>query len=110
MTESTITRSEICDSLARSVGVPKQKANDILDAALNEMIVCLAKDGELKLSSFGSFLTRSKKDRVGRNPKTGIEVTITPRKTVSFRASHTLKEKVSNGNSNISKFRATSRA
>lgn len=92
---STLTRNEISEKIAREIGVPKQQAGNILDTALNEMIESLVTDGELKLSAFGSFSTRQKSDRVGRNPKTGVEVTITPRKTVSFKASDTLKSKVS---------------
>lgn len=97
MAGSTITRSEISEIIAKAVGVPKQKANDILDSTLNTMCESLVKEGHLKLSSFGSFTIRQKTKRVGRNPKTGVEVTITPRKTISFRASHLLKEKVGNG-------------
>ena len=94
MTTSTLTRNEISDKLSREIGVPKQQASNILDTALNEMIESLAKEGELKLSAFGSFSVRQKNDRVGRNPKTGVEVTITPRKAISFKASSTLKGKV----------------
>jgi len=98
MTDSTITRSEISEAIAKIIGVPKQKANDILDLTLNTMSEGLVQDGNLKLSSFGSFTIRKKNTRTGRNPKTGVEVTITPRKTISFRASHILKEKVEHGN------------
>ena len=94
MTTSTLTRNEISGKLSREIGVPKQQASNILDTALNEMIESLAKEGELKLSAFGSFSVRQKNDRVGRNPKTGVEVTITPRKAISFKASSTLKGKV----------------
>lgn len=97
MSEGTITRSEISEKLANIINVPKQKANGILDIVLNEMIESLAKEGELKLSSFGSFSVRQKETRVGRNPKTGIEVMITPRKSISFRPSHLLKAKVIHG-------------
>jgi integration host factor subunit alpha len=97
MAELTITRSEISEKLAKALSIPKQKANGILDFVLKEMIESLVKDGELKLSSFGSFMVRQKKTRVGRNPKTGIEVMITPRKSISFRPSHLLKEKVIHG-------------
>lgn len=97
MTDSTITRSEISEKLAKALNTTKQKANDLLDIVLDDMIESLVKEGELKLSSFGSFLVRQKRTRVGRNPKTGIEVMITPRKSISFRPSHLLKEKVIHG-------------
>jgi integration host factor subunit alpha len=93
-TITTLTRNEISDKLSKEIGVPKQQASNILDTALNEMIESLAKEGELKLSAFGSFSVRQKRDRVGRNPKTGVEVTITPRKAISFKASSSLKGKV----------------
>ncbi|MDP4840836.1 MAG: integration host factor subunit alpha [Alphaproteobacteria bacterium] len=93
-TITTLTRNEISDKLSKENGVPKQQASNILDTALNEMIESLAKEGELKLSAFGSFSVRQKRDRVGRNPKTGVEVTITPRKAISFKASSNLKGKV----------------
>ena len=91
----TLTRNEISERLAKEIGVPKQNAGNILDTTLNEMIEGMVQDGELKLSAFGSFSVRQKNDRIGRNPKTGVEVTITPRKTVSFKASDCLKSKVS---------------
>ena len=97
MAGSTITRSEISERLSKAVTVPKQKANAILDIVLDEMIKSLVKDDELKLSSFGSFSVRQKGTRVGRNPKTGIEVAIKPRKSISFKPSHLLKEKVIHG-------------
>lgn len=91
----TLTRDEISNRLAKGIGIPKLHASNILDVTLNEMIESIVNDGELKLSAFGSFSVRHKEDRVGRNPKTGIEVRITPRKTVSFKASDCLKNKVS---------------
>jgi len=95
MTNTTLTRNEISEKLSKEIGIPKQQAGNILDITLNEMIESLAKEGELKLSAFGSFSVRQKSDRVGRNPKTGVEVTITPRKAISFKASNSLKTKVS---------------
>ncbi|MFN7709632.1 MAG: integration host factor subunit alpha [Holosporales bacterium] len=94
MSQRTLTRQELTDVLAVRVGLPRQKAGELLEAALDQMVDSLVKDGELKLSSFGSFAVRSKRARVGRNPKTGTEVTITPRRTISFRASHILKDRV----------------
>jgi Bacterial nucleoid DNA-binding protein len=94
MTQQTLTRSEISEVLSNEIGVPKQHANTILDTALDAMIDSLVKEGQLKLSAFGSFAVRDKNARVGRNPRTGVEVTITPRKTISFKASTHLKDKV----------------
>ena len=98
MVSSTITRSEISEKLSKAVDIPKQKAGAVLDIVLDEMVSSLIQEGALKLSSFGSFCVRQKSTRVGRNPKTGIEVIIKPRKSLSFRPSHVLKEKVMLGN------------
>lgn len=94
-TGSTLTRNEISEKLSKELNMPKLHAGNILDTALDMMIESLVTDGELKLSAFGSFSVRQKNDRIGRNPKTGVEVTITPRKTISFKASEHVKSKVS---------------
>lgn len=94
MSQKTLTRAEISDSISTHVGVSRQKATELLECVLEEMSKSLIKEGTLKLSSFGSFSVRSKTDRVGRNPKTGEEVTIEPRKAVSFKASHILKDRI----------------
>lgn len=95
MSDKTLTRTEISDALANRVGLPRGKAAEILETILEEMIQGLIENKSLKLSSFGSFTVRSKNNRVGRNPKTGKEVMIEPRQTISFHPSATLKEKVS---------------
>tara|TARA_A100000171_G_C2129673_1_gene145863 strand:+ start:2188 stop:2484 length:297 start_codon:yes stop_codon:yes gene_type:complete len=94
MSQKTLTRAEISDSIADEVGVSRQKAVELLECVLEEMSSSLIEHGTLKLSSFGSFSVRQKNDRIGRNPKTGKEVTIQPRKAISFKASHLLKERV----------------
>ena len=98
MTAKTITRTEISEAIADKVGFSKQRANQILETVLEEMIQGLIKDGQLKLSSFASFNIHKKNNRIGRNPKTGQEVMITPRKTISFRASDILKSRILKGN------------
>ncbi len=94
MPTKTLTRAEISEAIAENVGFPRHRSVEILEQILEQMIVGLVKEGELKLSSFGSFNVRKKNNRIGRNPKTGKEVMITPRQTISFRASHILKELV----------------
>jgi integration host factor subunit alpha len=96
MTQKVLTRNEIHEKISQEINVTKQKAGIILGCVLNEMIESLAREGGLKLSTFGNFLVRQKNERIARNPKTGVAVTITPRKTVYFKASNTLKGKVSN--------------
>lgn len=93
MSQKTITRLEISEALAKGLGISRQRTSDVVDLVIHEMIEGLAKDKELKLSSFGTFVSRKKNARVGRNPKTGVEVTITPRQSVTFRASNTFKGK-----------------
>jgi integration host factor subunit alpha len=95
MTQTTLTRSELADALSRDLSITRQKAMDILEHTLETMIKALEEEGELKLSSFATFFVREKSQRIGRNPKTGQEVMITPRKTISFKASHILKNRVS---------------
>lgn len=94
MSSNTITRIELAESIAQHVGLQKHEASSVLATLLEEMTQGMIADGQLKLSAFGSFTIRSKKSRVGRNPKTGEEVMITPRMTLSFRASHLLKKRI----------------
>lgn len=94
MTNTTLTRADIVDSLVREVTLPRHQATDFLEASIEIMSGALAEEGLIKLSSFGSFNVRQKAKRIGRNPKTGKEAVITPRKVISFTPSHYLREKV----------------
>ena len=94
MTTTTLTRVDIVDSLVREVDFPRHQAADFLEAVLETMIVSLTDGGVTKISSFGSFNVRQKLKRVGRNPKTGKEAVITPRRVLSFKPSQYLREKV----------------
>ncbi|MEB3701891.1 Integration host factor subunit alpha [Candidatus Bealeia paramacronuclearis] len=97
MKTTTLTRADIVDAMAREMAIPRQMAVDFFEMSLDEMIKELEKSGCLKVSSFGSFNVRSKTKRIGRNPKTGKEAVITPRKVVSFKPSHLLRERVVSG-------------
>jgi integration host factor subunit alpha len=97
MNNATLTRADLADAVYEQVGLSRSESADLVDAVFDEMIDGLVKDGVLKLSSFGTFQIRSKKARVGRNPKTGVEVTITPRRVVSYKASNVLKDMMNNG-------------
>ena len=97
MSNKTLTRAEISEQIVNKCGLNRLIANKILEDVLEEMCIGIEKDQLLKLSSFGSFSLRSKKQRVGRNPKTGKEVVITPRSTISFHASNILKSRVLKG-------------
>jgi integration host factor subunit alpha len=94
MTERTITRADLAEAVYQEVGLSRNESADLVEAVLEEIALTLIKGEHVKISSFGSFSVRSKGKRVGRNPKTGIEVPILPRSVLVFRASHVLKEQI----------------
>ena len=91
---NTLTRADMASSVYEEVGLSRVESADLVDDVFDLMADGLVDSGVLKLSSFGTFQVRKKKARVGRNPKTGVEVTITPRSVVTYKASHILKEKM----------------
>lgn len=94
MANRTITRADLAEAVYASVGLSRAESGVLVETVLDAMSQSILTDGELKVSSFGSFSVRSKKERIGRNPKTGVEVPITPRKVLVFRASHLLKKRM----------------
>lgn len=94
MALKTLTRSDIVDKIALNTGLTRQQSTDIMESALQALTDGLRKDRLVKLSSFGSIQVLNKNKRIGRNPKTGKEVMIQPRRSLSFRASQTLKKKI----------------
>jgi len=100
MTENnTLTRAGIAEAVYQQVGLSRNEASDIIEAVLDEICDALLRDETVKISGFGTFSTRQKNARVGRNPKTGVEVTIEPRRVVVFRPSNILKKSVNDENS-----------
>jgi len=97
MAENTVTRSHLAESIYQEVGLSRNESAEMVDIVLEEISRVLVRGEMVKLSSFGSFQVRSKGQRVGRNPKTGQEVPILPRKVLVFRASHVLKDAISRG-------------
>ena len=93
----TLTRADLTEAVYSNIGLSRNESADLVETFLEEVCVCLEKGEEVKLSSFGTFSVQSKRERVGRNPKTGVEATITPRRVLSFRPSHILKERVDGG-------------
>ena len=91
MTNQTVTRAEVTDAIVREVGVTRQDSADLLDRTLELIGAALEQETEVKLSRFGNFVVRSKAAREGRNPKTGEEAMIPPRRVVTFRPSPMLK-------------------
>ena len=94
MTDNTITRAQLAEAVYSEVGLSRNDSAQLVDVILDEISQALIKDEMVKLSSFGSFQVRSKGKRIGRNPKTGEEVPILPRRVLVFRASHVLKDKI----------------
>jgi integration host factor subunit alpha len=94
MTENTITRAQLAEAVYSEVGLSRNDSAQLVDMILDEISQAFIKDEMVKLSSFGSFQVRSKGKRIGRNPKTGEEVPILPRRVLVFRASHVLKDKI----------------
>ena len=94
MTETTVTRAQLAEAVYSEVGLSRNDSSQLVDEVLDEISQALIKGDIVKLSSFGSFQVRSKAQRVGRNPKTGEEVPILPRRVLVFRASHVLKDKI----------------
>jgi integration host factor subunit alpha len=92
----TLTRLELAESLYSAAGLTRKEANSVLEAIIDEISKGLSKDQKVKISSFGTFCVHSKSERIGRNPKTGREVLIEPRKSLSFHASPYLKDSVAN--------------
>tara|TARA_R110002074_G_scaffold324684_3_gene495032 strand:- start:379 stop:672 length:294 start_codon:yes stop_codon:yes gene_type:complete len=97
MSNQTLTRAEVTDAIVREVGVTRQESSDLLDRTLDMIGSALEHEDEVKLSRFGNFVVRSKSAREGRNPKTGEEAIIAPRRVVTFRPSPMLKARVDKG-------------
>jgi len=90
----TITRADLSESVFQEVGLSRNESSDLVETILAEVVEALARGESVKISSFGSFTVRDKGQRVGRNPKTGQEVPILPRRVLVFRASNVLKSMI----------------
>ena len=94
MSNKTLTRADLSEAVYDKLGLSRTESYDLVEEILEEIICAFEKGEDVKITSFGSFLLRDKTERIGRNPKTGIEVPITSRKVVVFRPSELLKEHV----------------
>ena len=94
MEKSATTRSTLSEAVYRNVGLSRNESAALVDSVFNEISKSLIDGKDVKISSFGTFIVRNKKERVGRNPKTGEEVAITARQVVTFRSSNVLKSEV----------------
>jgi integration host factor subunit alpha len=99
---ATVTRAQLSEAVYQEVGLSRNESADLVEIVLKEIADALAKGENVKISSFGSFFVRAKGQRIGRNPKTGEEVPINPRKVLVFRASHVLKDRVNAGSGETS--------
>ena len=98
MSSKTLTRIELSEAVYREVGLSRNESAELVETVLNQISNALIKGEQVKISAFGTFSTRNKKQRIGRNPKTGTEIPITSRRVISFKASKIMKEKVAAGN------------
>ena len=94
MSEKTLTRAQLGEAVYEEVGLSRIESGDLLESVLSEMSSALTRGESVKISSFGSFSVRKKGERIGRNPKTGEEVPISPRKVLVFRPSQVLKSRI----------------
>lgn len=98
MTGKTLTRMDLSEAVFREVGLSRNDSAQLVESVLGHMSDALARGETVKISSFGTFSVRDKAARIGRNPKTGEEVPILPRRVMTFRPSHLMKERVAAGN------------
>lgn len=94
MAGKTVTRADLAEAVYQKVGLSRTESAALVEAVLSEMCDSLARGEMVKLSSFGSFVVRDKGERVGRNPKTGVEVPIAPRRVMVFKPSNVLKARI----------------
>lgn len=90
----TLTRADLAETINRKLGFSRAESLAMVESILGHMCGAMMDGENVKISGFGSFVLRDKKERVGRNPKTGIEVPITPRRVLTFRASQKLKDRI----------------
>jgi integration host factor subunit alpha len=94
MAGKTVTRADLCDAVYEASGLPRHEAAILVEQVLSEIGDALVRGQSVKLSGFGTFIVRNKAERMGRNPKTGVEVPIEPRRALTFSPSHVLKDHV----------------
>lgn len=97
MDNRTITRADLSEAVYQEVGLSRNESAALVEVVLEEIAQALTRGESVKVSSFGSFSVREKGQRIGRNPKTGQEVPILPRRVLVFRASNVLKSRINKG-------------
>jgi integration host factor subunit alpha len=101
MTERTVTRADLCEAVYQRTGLSRIESAALVETVLGEITDCLERGETVKLSSFGTFVVRKKGQRIGRNPKTGTEVPISPRRVMTFKPSPILKQCIKAGPAGI---------
>ena len=94
MANETLTRADLAEAVYKRMGLSRSESAALVELIIDEISLAIERGENVKLSSFGSFIVRSKAERIGRNPKTGVEVPITPRKVMVFKASNVLKGRI----------------
>jgi integration host factor subunit alpha len=90
----TLTRADLADVVHRAIGLSRAESANLVERVLHHMCSALADGQNVKISGFGSFILRDKGERIGRNPKTGVEVPIAPRRVMTFRASQIMRDRI----------------
>lgn len=94
MSAQTVTRADLCEAVYQKIGLSRTEASKLVETVLDEICNAVARGENVKLSSFGSFVVRDKGERIGRNPKTGVEVPIEPRRVMVFKPSNVMKARI----------------
>ena len=93
----TLTRADLGDVVHQKLGLSRAESASMVERLLHHMCAALSHGENVKISGFGSFILRDKGQRIGRNPKTGVEVPIAPRRVMTFRASHMMRDRIARG-------------
>ncbi len=93
----TLTRADLADTVHRKLGLSRAESASLVERVLHHMCASLADGRNVKISGFGTFILRNKGQRLGRNPKTGVEVPIAPRRVMTFRASQIMRDRIVKG-------------
>ena len=101
MSGKTLTRMDLSEAVFREVGLSRNESAQLVESVLTHMSDALVRGEQVKISSFGTFSVRDKAARMGRNPKTGTEVPINPRRVLTFRPSHMMKERVADHDAGV---------
>ncbi|WP_157014658.1 integration host factor subunit alpha [Mesorhizobium xinjiangense] len=96
----TITRADLAESVYRNVGLSRTESAQLVEMVLDEICDAVVRGETVKISSFATFHVRDKNERIGRNPKTGEEVPILPRRVMTFKASNVLKNRILDSHKN----------